>query len=255
MGARAGKSEVPSFEGSDSRGPSPDDGFCTDAITRHNLTVESFFSAFNGVYISLAILAAPVVAVTGLRANPLELTLLVMAFPVGAFLGPLWAGLGRRWGMQRLVTQMAVWANVPLLFLFWVNDAAVFTALLTVSQLLNSAMRMGQSVLYGVTYPRGQSGRVLGRLTFWTYVTMVPTLLVTGWLLDKSHEMYRVLYPLGGLCGLIGAYYYALLHAPGADALPRPAGFRSSVRGVERVIAQDRGYLLFQVAFFLSGSA
>lgn len=236
--------------------PDPDGGFCADPVTRHNLTAESFFSAFNGVFVGLAILAAPVVAVTGLQANPLELTLLVMAFPVGAFLGPLWAGLGRRWGMQKLVTQMAVWANIPLFFLFWVDNAAVFTALVAVSQLLNSAMRMGQSVLYGVMYPRGQSGRVLGRLTFWSYLTMVPTLLVTGWLLDKSPEMYRVLYPLGGLCGLIGAFYYSLLRAPGAETLPRPGvSFRAGVRGVERVISQDRAYLHFQVAFFLSGSA
>src|SRR6266545_936014 len=118
--------------------PGPD-----DPITRHNVRSESFFSAFNGVYLGLALFAAPIVAVAGLEASPLELTILVSAFPVGAFLGPLWALLGRRWGMQKLVMQMAVWANVPLFALFWVHDAAVFTALITVSQLLNSAMRMG----------------------------------------------------------------------------------------------------------------
>jgi MFS family permease len=227
-----------------------------DPITRHNVRAESFFSAFNGIYMGLALFAAPVVAVTGVRANPLELTILVSAFPIGAFLGPLWATLGRRWGMQKLVTQMAVWANVPLFFLFWVEDAAVFTALITVSQLLNSAMRMGQSSLYHVLYAKAHRGRVLGRLTFWTYLTMVPSVLVTGWLVDKSHEMYRVLYPAAGLCGLIGCYYYGLLHVPAKDLLrQRRRGFRSSVRGVERILAQDRAYLLFQFAFFLSGSA
>ncbi|MBY0525050.1 MAG: hypothetical protein K2R98_16715 [Gemmataceae bacterium] len=85
-----------------------------DPITRHNVLVESFFSAFNGVYMGLAIFAAPVVAVTGVNASPLELTILVSAFPVGVFFGPLWADLGRRWGMQKLVTQMAFWANIPL---------------------------------------------------------------------------------------------------------------------------------------------
>jgi MFS family permease len=227
-----------------------------DPITRHNLTAESFFSAFNGVFLGLAIFAAPVVAVTGVNADPLLLTILVSAFPVGAFLGPLWAGLGRRWGMQKLVTQMAVWANVPLFFIYWVRDPAVFTALVSISQLLNSAMRMGQSSLYRVMYPKHLRGRVLGRLTFWTYVTMVPTIVATGWLLDKSHEMYRILYPLGGACGLIGCYYYSLLHVPGAKELPRgKRSLGSSVRGVEKIIASDRAYLLFQVAFFLSGSS
>src|SRR6516165_2620470 len=90
-----------------------------DPITRQNIRAESFFSAFNGIYMGLAILAAPVVAVIGVHANPLELTILVAAFPVGVFFGPLWAGFGRRVGMQRLVTLMAFWANVPLFLIFW----------------------------------------------------------------------------------------------------------------------------------------
>jgi MFS family permease len=236
-----------------------------DPITQHNVRAESFFSAFNGIYMGLAIFAAPVVAVTGVHADALELTILVSAFPVGVFLGPLWATLGRRWGMQKLVTQMAVWANVPLFLVFGIEDAgrllhidaaALFTVLITISQLLNSAMRMGQSSLYHVMYAREQRGRVLGRLTFWTYLTMVPSILLTGWLLDKTPEMYRVLYPLAGVCGLIGCYYYGMLHVPAADTLPRPrASLRSGVNGVERILAQDRAYLLFQLAFFLSGSS
>src|SRR5262245_7636296 len=227
-----------------------------DPLVRHNLRAESFFSAFNGVFMALAIFAAPVVAVTGVQANALELTVLVSAFPVGAFLGPLWAGLGRRWGMQKLVTQMAVWANLPLLLLWWVDGPVLFTILVAVSQLLNSAMRMGQSSLYRVMYDRTLRGRVLGRLTFWTYLTMVPSVLLTGWLLDKSHEIYRGLYPLAGVCGLIGCWYYRQLHVPAARALPRdPPSLRRGVEGVERIIVQDRAYLLFQLAFFLSGSA
>jgi MFS family permease len=227
-----------------------------DPIVRHNLRAESFFSAFNGVFMALAIFAAPVVAVTGVQANPLELTILVSAFPVGAFLGPLWAGLGRRWGMQKLVTQMAIWANLPLFFLFWVEDAAIFTILITFSQLLNSAMRMGQSSLYHVMYSRQQRGRVLGRLTFWTYLTIVPTVLLTGWRLDVDPKCYHYLYPIAGLCGLIGCWFYSQLRIPGARMLPRErTDLRSSVRGVHRIITQDQGYAWFQLSFFLSGSA
>ena len=134
-----------------------------------SIAAESFFSAFNGIYLGLAIFAAPVVAVTGFEATPLELTILVSAFPVGAFLGPLWAFLGRHWGMQKLVTQMAVWANLPLFAVFLLGraDAALFTALITVSQLLNSAMRMGQSSLYRVMYDKTIRGRVSSNSPNW----------------------------------------------------------------------------------------
>jgi MFS family permease len=241
-------------EGSAADHPSPWSG--VDPLTRQNIRAETFFSAFNGIYMGLAILAAPVVAVTAVRANPVELTLLVAAFPVGVFFGPLWAGAGRRLGMQRLVTYMAFWANVPLLLVFFVTESWQFTLLISISQVLNSGMRMGQSSLYHVLYPKSIRGRVLGRLTFWTFLTMVPSILLTGWLLDMSREMYRVLYPLAGLCGMIACWYYSTLHVPAQPQLSaKRNGFRASVRGAQQILAKDRAYLFFQVAFFVSGSA
>lgn len=226
---------------------------------RHNVRAESFFSAFNGIYLALAIFAAPVVAVTAFEASPLELTVLVSAFPVGAFLGPFWAFLGRRWGMQKLVTQMALWANLPLFAVFFLDrqtDSVLFTLLITLSQLLNSAMRMGQSSLYRIMYPRELRGRVLGQLTFWSYLTMVPSILATGWLLDKSKEMYQVLFPLAGVCGLIGCWFYSMLQvAPAQVPKTSSTGWRDSLRGVENIMVQDRAYFWFQFAFFLSGSS
>lgn len=229
------------------------------ALIQHNVRVESFFSAYNGVYLGLAIFLAPVVAVT-LQASLLELTILISAFPVGAFMGPLWAFLGRRWGMQKLVTQMALWANVPLFFIFFLSDpetdSAWFTALITVSQLLNSAMRMGQSSMYRVMYPRELRGRVLGRLTLWSYLTLVPSILLTGWLLKANTDTFRYLYPLAGICGLIGAWYYGHLYVP-PELRPPVTGtsIRAGIRGVRRILTQDRAYLFFQFAFFLSGSS
>lgn len=227
-----------------------------DPLLRHNLCVESLFSAFNGVFLGLALFAAPVVAVVGLEASPLDVTILATAFPIGSFLGPLWVWVGRRWSMKTLVLGTSLVANVPFLLVFWVDSPVAFTALITVSQLMNSAMRMGQSSLYRVVYPQATRGRVLGVLTFWTYVTMVPSVLLCGWLLDKSREMYQIVYPLGGICGLIGCFYFSLLRVPGAEAVPvaRPT-FRGGVENVERILQQDRLYLLFQVSFFLSGAA
>jgi MFS family permease len=227
-----------------------------DVLTRQNIRAETYFSAFNGIYMGLAIMAAPVVAVTAVQANPLELTLLVAAFPIGVFFGPLWAGAGRRMGMQRLVTHMAFWANVPLFLVFWVTESWQFTLLISISQVLNSGMRMGQSSLYHVLYPKKIRGRVLGQLTFWTFLTMVPSILVTGWLLDVSREMYRLLYPMAGLCGLIACWYYGTLHVPAQRSLTaKKSSIRASVRGVQHILASDRAYLFFQAAFFLSGSA
>src|SRR5580704_14912414 len=98
--------------------PPTTDPQAEEELARHNLRTECYFSGFNGVFLALAIFTSPVVAVTSFGATPLELTILVAAFPVGAFLGPVWAFLGRRWGMKKLVTQMALWANFPLFFIW-----------------------------------------------------------------------------------------------------------------------------------------
>jgi MFS family permease len=84
---------------------------------------------------------------------------------------------------------------------------------------------------------------------------MVPSILAAGWLLDKSAEMYQVLYPLAGLCGLIGCLFYGMLEVPADVPLPQKKSWRASLRGVEKILVQDRAYFLFQFAFFLSGSS
>ncbi|MCS6975407.1 MAG: MFS transporter [Gemmatales bacterium] len=228
------------------------------SVVRHNLIRESVFSAFTGVFMGMILFAAPVIAYSALNASALELTIIVSAFPCGAFLGPLWASLGRRWGMQRLVLNMAMAANLPLFLMFWVQDSLGFTLLVTLSQLLHSAMRMGQSSLYRASYPREYLGRVIGLLTFCTFATMIPTTLLAGWLVlpENWPDSYRWLYPLSALAGLFGCLFYRqirLLETPVME--PPGKTWEERLQDIGRVLVQDRVYLLFQTAFFLAGSA
>lgn len=229
-----------------------------EAVVRHNLIMEAVYSAFTGVFMGMILFAAPVIAYSALGASTLELTLIVSAFPCGAFLGPLWAALGRRWGMKRLVLNMAVLANLPLLLMFWVHESLGFTLLVTLSQLLHSAMRMGQSSLYRASYPRSYLGRIIGLLTFCTFVTMIPTTLLAGWLVlpENLPDSYRWLYPLSAVAGLIGCLFYRrlrLLEPPASE--PARKTWEERFQDIRRVLTQDRVYLLFQIAFFLAGSA
>ena len=244
-------------------GSSSDEGSCSGdgdpgSTIQRNLINESAYCAFTGIFMGMAFFASPVIAVTCLDVSAVELTIIVSAFPCGAFLGPVWAALGRRWGMQKLVTRMAVWATLPLFLMPWVETSTAFTIIVTVTQLLYSAMRMGQSSLYRVSYPKNELGRAIGRLTFATFVTMVPTVLIAGIVSDADHDptSYRWLYPLAGLAGLIGSRFYARLRPVGRNvAVSDSLSVRASLRGIHQVVRSDRGFMLFQIAFFLSGSA
>lgn len=227
-----------------------------DPRTRHNIRAETYFSAFNGVFVGLALMAAPVVAVVGVSANAIELTCLMAAFPIGVLLGPMWMSIGRTIGMRQLVLVSELIANLALLFIFFVEASWLFTLIVAIAQIFNAAMRMGQSSLYHLLYPREVRGRVLGRLTFWTYLTMVPSLLVAGWLLGVDHTLYQYIYPAAGLCGLVGCAFYHRIVVP--DSPPETGRRRSlfgGVREVTRILKSDRAYRLYQISFFLAGAS
>ncbi len=225
-------------------------------IVRHNVRVETLFSAFNGVFMALAIQASPMIAVSAVSASPIEVTLLVSAFPVGVFLGPIWATLGRGWGMRRLVTGMAIVGSLPLFALAWFESSWAFTAFVAFAQVMNSAMRMGQSSLYAVLYPRPVRGRVIGQFTFWTYLTMVPTIFVAGWWVGRTPTSFHVLYPLAGACGLVGAWFYsAIVPPPTMTVRSSVLSLRAALLGVWKALGKDRAYRVFQVAYFLSGAS
>jgi MFS family permease len=266
-------------------GPERDDGCRSDLpsaddLTRDNFRNEALFCILNGVFMGMILFAAPFIALTCLGGGILELTIITCAFPCGAFLGPLWAGLGRRWGMKKLVVQMALWANLPLFLMFWVDHVAAFTAIIVLSQLLHSAMRMGMSSLYRSTYPRALLGRILGKLIFCMFLTMVPTVLLAGWLSDPDsvrlsvlyplgllqdwlasagfppERVFQVLYPLAAVAGLLGCRCYARLRQyEEATITAERRSVREGLREIRRVVVNDRAYMLFQLAFFLGGAA
>lgn len=232
---------------------------------RHNFRMECLFNALNGIFMGAILYASHIIALKCLHANQWHITILTSAFPCGAFIGPLWARLGERWGMQKLVLRMAIWANIPLFLVPFVQfipgsdgPAAGFTLLMAISQLAFSAMRMGQSSLYHATYPREMRGKVLGWLIFWNFLTMVIAIVTIGYLVDpergQSPENYRWLCPLAAVFGLLACVAYARVKT---NAIVRETvtTLGSAFRYARDVLRRDHAYRRFQIGYFLSGSA
>lgn len=231
---------------------------------KYNLRMECIFNALNGVFMGTILYAAHVIALKSLHANQWHITIMTCAFPCGAFIGPLWARLGARWGMQKLVLRMAIWANVPLLltplveYLPCGTAADWFTLFIAISQLAFSAMRMGQSSLYHATYPRTMRGRVLGWLVFWNFISMVLVVIAIGYLVDEergySAENYRWLCPLAALFGFVACLAYAKVKPP-QTVQESVSTLGSAYRAVKQILKNDHAYRRFQLGYFLSGSA
>lgn len=234
-----------------------------DAQVRRNVLLECAFNLMGGVFVGMIFYASPVVAETCLTARGWHIALILCAFPAGAFLAPLWARLSRQWGLQGMVLRMAILGNVPLLFVplverqSLVSPATAFATLMTISLLLYSAMKMGQSSLYRSTYPAAYRGRVLGWLLFCNYASMVPATLGAGWLIDQTRApgAYRWMYPLTAIVGMSACLFYARIRPLTQPRVGENTSIAQTLRQVGRVLRRDHDYRWFQIGFFLSGSA
>ncbi len=246
-------------------GMTPERHAAAQDLVRHNFIHESLYSALSGVFVGMILYSAQVVAKTCLNASPIHLALLTSAFPCGAFLSMIWASLGRRWGTHQLVLRMALLCQVPLFLVPWVDlqlwftPATTFTMLITLSLLLFSAVRMGQSNLYRLTYPLQVRGRVLGWLIFWLFVSQVPTAWLAGRLVDRhlgDPNHYRWLYPATAVLGILGCWFYSRLRLlePDTGSLQTERWFEHW-RQIGRVIRCDHAFRTFQIGYFLNGSA
>lgn len=236
----------------------------SDGLLVRNLVFESLFNLLSGVHGGMIAYASLVIAKTCLDATPTHLAFLLAAFPCGAFLGSVWASLGRRWGMQRLVIAMNFTGSLPPLLVPFVEmvpgvrPADAFTALMTISLLLYSAMKMGQSSMYRSTYPAALRGRVVGQFLFCNYFSMVLTILLAGWLVDGRYNdphNYRWLYPLMALAGLGSCWFYAHIRPLEPVRPAPPTTLWQAYRSVGQVLRRDRDFRTFQLSFFLNGSA
>lgn len=236
----------------------------SEGLLYRNLLFESLFNLLSGIHGGMIAYASLVIAKTCLDATPTHLAFLLAAFPCGAFLGSVWASLGRRWGMQRLVIAMNFFGSLPPLLVPFVEmapgvrPADAFTALMTISLLLYSAMKMGQSSMYRSTYPVALRGRVVGQFLFCNYFSMVLTILLAGWLVDgRYHDPhnYRWLYPVLAFAGLGSCWFYARIRPLEPVRPAPPTTFWQAFRSVGQVLQRDRDYRTFQLSFFLNGSA
>ena len=223
--------------------------------TRHNFPLEALYETFMGLAQGL-LLMAPVVAANALKANTIEMTAMVAATPVAALLMPFWTQAARAHRLQRLVIVSGLLRVVPLVAVSLVHSAAGFVALLLLDPFVAGPLLLAVPSLYKYNYPDSHRARLIGWLRFVSNAALIPVMLGASLLIDYHPELYRLLYPLGGMACLAAILCYSRLRIP--NDRPRERSQTAPARPwreLHDVLEADQAFRLFQSSVFLTGAA
>jgi len=221
---------------------------------RRNLARELMYSVSAGLLWGLALLSQ-VVVVRSLGGQAVHVTVIVAAMPACSIFQPLWAAWARYIRLQHMALISGTSRTLPFLLLGWAQDAWTFTALVLAYYLLAGPITLAVPALYKYTYPDTHRGRIVGLLRLVQNSVTVPAMLLAAWLMDRDADLYRVIYPISGVLGLVGLYFYQRLEIPGDrpqdrarySELPTP-------RNIWEVLRRDELFRMFQATIFLTGA-
>ncbi|GBD36025.1 hypothetical protein HRbin36_01142 [bacterium HR36] len=223
-------------------------------VVRRNFAKEAVYSISAGVISGLALLSQLTV-VHSFPGNAAHVTILVAALPACSILQPLWAAWARHIRLQTMVILSGTLRVVPLLVVGWIRSADLFTALLALYYLLAGPLTLAVPSLYKYTYPDTHRGRIIGILRLVQSTVTVPVMLGAAALLDCDAELYRIIYPVGGVLGLLGLFFYHRMEIPGDVPQERAAKCElPTPREIWGVLRRDELFRMFQATIFLTGA-
>ena len=92
------------------------------------------------------------------------------------------------------------------------NGAIWFIVQMAAAQILLAGMITVRSALWKSNYPQFVRGRITSKLQMVRFVVTVVTVMAASALCDRNPDSYRFIYPLAGVCGLIGAFLLRKIH-------------------------------------------
>jgi predicted MFS family arabinose efflux permease len=208
--------------------------------------LDTLQSAFGGLFVSLVINFAAVYA-RRLDASPALLSVLLAAPFTGALVSPIVvARLPASVSPRRIALLIGI-GRLLVLAVPLTSSAAVFIALMLGMYLFGTLPSPYIVDTMGRLYPAAIRGRYIGYSRIALTVGLVVGAPIGGFVLDSVGP--AVLFPIGAVVGLLGAFAYAGLR-PGPEVAARTP---PSVRSTFSLVRQDPPYAVAVVALAIWG--
>ena len=213
---------------------------------RHNIRVEIGWAAAYGVFATALAFVPVVLRQLGAPAGWLAF------YSSSTYFGSVasWAGLAffRPGQVKRRMTAMWLVSRGLLVLVALVSGYPGLLLLVAVFWLLEGLPSPAYTAIVQRVYPVEDRGRVMSVTRVAMALPMLALGPVAGWLLDSAG--YRVLFPLAGLVGMLGALIFSRLRVDETALQVRVSG---APTGLRRLFAQDRRFTLYLVGVLLFG--
>jgi len=214
--------------------------------------------------LSWALLRAPVIAlisdlaaliaVKSLGAPAWEVALLTAAPPLGNLLAIFWSQrVARSPHKIRYFFWPELATSFALIFVGFTRSPHTYTAGLWIFLLFRAPLVLAHSSVLRTNYPAQYRSWLLARALAISQILVATAGLTFGHLLELDPTMYRLLFPLAGCCGLLGAFQVRRIRLKPNGNGNGAADY--SLRRIWRVLREDDRFRRYEFSFSLFGFA
>lgn len=200
---------------------------------------------------------ASLIAVKSLNAMKWEVAVIAAALPVGNLLGVFWS---RRIAQSNRKPLYIFWPEVGCGLLMglvgFITDPHLYTVVLCLFLLLRAPTIQTLSAIMRSNYPPDWRSSLFARVIAIMDLVMASAGLLYGFLLDLNPSIYRLLFPLAGAFGILGAFQVSRIKVEGKPAINGQNGpIDYSLKRIWSVLLTDHRFARYELAFFLFGFA
>lgn len=218
------------------------------AGVRKNMLIELWVGLAYGVFFAATI---PFIPVLLRRSGASEMLLAVYTSQqfVGSVLTAFSIVLMRRRRTMNVITICWFLSRAMLLFFAFIVDPLWMVVVGAAFWLLEAFPNPGYTRILQKIYPDGVRGKVMSLVRVGRIATMVLVTPLAGWALD--HWGYQILFPVGGLIGILSVFFFTRLEV---NEGPLPARETKTLGELWQILREDKRFSFFLTVFSLYGT-
>ena len=216
-------------------------------------------SFFNGAVLS-AFSTHDVIAKKALGAYDFQVTFLVMLWPLANLLS-IWWGKALEYSkrISKFFIITAIFGRLILFLMYFVKGFSGYFTIMVLVFSFNSLLSPAQNIILQNKFRKENRGLLFGYTASIITIVMVTVSYISGILLDKNEQFFRIYFIFVGIMGFISMIILSLIKIDKKSLPPTKFSFEKvfiqPITGAFKVLKENKNFAIFQRNFFIYGFA